>query len=205
MTGISFQPSASLSAGQLVCITQSYERRTNGTPLIGSALAVGRMAIPSDLVEGGTKGKAIILLHAWKDQLWEMGGEERPPRPRFLRGSLNEADDTDEEWTGEESGATAEMQLEIIENGDTPKELSQEGMFRAGCMEATTEISQRFQTPYGLPFSNQSPVHCRNCRPGPSQSLRRFSMRRISCHIVLFNSQKLWIPRWISNTRDSSP
>ena len=27
------------------------------------------MAIPSDLVEGGTKGKALSLLHAWKDLL----------------------------------------------------------------------------------------------------------------------------------------
>ena len=90
------------------------------------------MDIPSDLVEGGTKGKALTLLHAWKDQLWEMGGEEKPPKPRLLRGSLNEADDTDEEFTDEESEAAAETQLEIIENGGAPKELSQEGACSRG-------------------------------------------------------------------------
>jgi len=61
-----------------------------------------------------------------------MGGEERPPRPRLLRGSLNEADDTDEEFTDEESEAAAETQSEIIENGDAPKELSQEGACSRG-------------------------------------------------------------------------
>lgn len=85
------------------------------------------MVLPSDLVEGGTKGKALTLLHAWKDQLWEMGGEERPPRPRLLRGGLDEADDSGEERTGEESEGDAETQSSIVE--DSPKELSREGTY----------------------------------------------------------------------------
>ena len=93
------------------------------------------MAIPSDLVEGGTKGKALTLLHAWKDQLWEMGGEQRPPRPRLLQGNPNEEDDTDEEWNDEESEAGAETQSEIVENGDAPKELSREGRYSRGMHE----------------------------------------------------------------------
>ena len=100
----------------------------NGTPRVGSALAVGRMALPSDLVEGGTKGKALTLLHAWKDQLWQMGGGERPPRPRLPQDGPNE-DDTEGEWTSEESEAAAETQSKVVENGDPPKELSQEGAY----------------------------------------------------------------------------
>jgi hypothetical protein len=85
------------------------------------------MTLPSDLVEGGTKGKALTLLHAWKDQLWEMGGAEKPPRPRLLQGSLN-GEDTDEEWTDEEVEAAAATQSKTLKSGDTPKGLSREGV-----------------------------------------------------------------------------
>ena len=61
-----------------------------------------------------------------------MGGEERPPGPRLLRGDLNEADDTDEEWTAEESEAATETQSKIVESGDTTKGLSQEGVYSGG-------------------------------------------------------------------------
>lgn len=92
------------------------------------------MDLPSDLVEGGTKGKALTLLHAWKDQLWEMGGEEKPPGPRLLQGGMGEEGDTDEEGTDDESEAAAEVQSKIVENKGVPKELSQEGAYpRGGC------------------------------------------------------------------------
>ena len=90
------------------------------------------MDLPSDLVEGGTKGKALTLLHAWKDQLWEMGGEEKPPGPRLLQGGMGEEDDTDEEGTDDESEAAAEVQSKIVENKGVPKELSQEGAYPRG-------------------------------------------------------------------------
>ncbi|KAF9649472.1 hypothetical protein BDM02DRAFT_3230271 [Thelephora ganbajun] len=126
-----FQPSASLSIGRLVCITQDYAPTASGKLRVGSALAVGRMALPSHLVEGGTKGKALTLLHAWKDELWVMGGEERPPRPQLLEDNLDGEDDTVEEWSSEEVEAAAETQLEIIGDGDTPKGLSREEVSEA--------------------------------------------------------------------------
>lgn len=94
------------------------------------------MTLPSDLVEGGTKGKALTLLHAWKDQLWEMGGEERPPRPRLLRGGSGGEGDTDEEWVGEESETAVGTQSEIFKNENTPRELSREGE-RSGGMNGS--------------------------------------------------------------------
>jgi len=123
---ITFQPSASVSVGQLVCVTRDCDPTANGTPRVGPALAVGRMTLSSELVEGGTKGKAMDLLHAWKDRLWEIGGEEGPPRPRVLRDSLNGEGD-DEERTDEEVKAAAVMQPETLKNWDTLKELSREG------------------------------------------------------------------------------
>jgi translation initiation factor 2D len=85
------------------------------------------MVLPSHLIEGGTKGKALTLLHAWKDQLWAMGGEEHPPGPRLLGASQDEEDDADEERASDEVDAAAEMQSESSGKGDTPKKLSPEG------------------------------------------------------------------------------
>ena len=127
---ITFQPSAALPAGQLVCVTRDCEPTANGIPRVGPALAVGRMILPSALVEGGTKGRAMNLLHAWKDQLWQIGGEEAPPRPRLLYGSLNgEEDGSDDDWTDGGVEAVVTMQLETLKNEDTPKEFSQEGAY----------------------------------------------------------------------------
>lgn len=85
------------------------------------------MALPSHLVEGGTKGKALTLLHAWKDQLWIIGGEERPPRPRLFDGTANGEDDSDE-WASDEVEAVAELQPENSGSEDTQRELSPEGV-----------------------------------------------------------------------------
>ena len=45
-------------------------------------LAVGRMAISSDaLAHGPTeKGKAVLVLHTWKDHLWHMGSKRDVPQ-----------------------------------------------------------------------------------------------------------------------------
>ena len=47
---------------------------------------MGRIDLPGDFVEGGTKGQVLTLLHMREDQLWKMGGKETPPAPRLLRG-----------------------------------------------------------------------------------------------------------------------
>jgi translation initiation factor 2D len=87
------------------------------------------MVLPSHLVEGGTKGKALTLLHAWKDQLWVIGGEERPPRPRLLESSLDGEVDEDEEWASDDVDAGAKTQSKSSNDGDTLKQLSPEGVY----------------------------------------------------------------------------
>lgn len=77
------QHSPSLSVGQLVCVTQYYPA-VNGALQIGPALAVGRMALTSDRIGRSEKGKAVNIVHVWKDHLWEMGGREDPPAPRVI-------------------------------------------------------------------------------------------------------------------------
>ncbi|RPD60842.1 eukaryotic translation initiation factor SUI1 family protein [Lentinus tigrinus ALCF2SS1-6] len=72
---------------QLVSITQ-YHRDALGPPL-----AVGRMAVSSDTLreseEVDVKGKAVFVLHTWKDALWDMGPSKKadPPAPRPIQVS----------------------------------------------------------------------------------------------------------------------
>jgi len=61
-------------AGSLVGVAQ-FARDARGPPL-----AVGRMATDSDKVnQSVTKGKAVIILHTWKDHLWSAGSKGEPP------------------------------------------------------------------------------------------------------------------------------
>ncbi|KAI0696389.1 eukaryotic translation initiation factor SUI1 family protein [Cerioporus squamosus] len=79
------QHSPSLVPDQLVSITQ-YHRDALGPPL-----AVGQMAVSSDTLrsaeETDVKGKAVYVLHTWKDALWEMGLNKKadPPEPRPIQ------------------------------------------------------------------------------------------------------------------------
>ena len=50
------------------------------TQLWNPPLAVGRMATDSNKVnQSVTKGKAVIILHTWKDHLWSIGSRGEPP------------------------------------------------------------------------------------------------------------------------------
>ncbi|KAJ7145797.1 hypothetical protein C8R44DRAFT_755904 [Mycena epipterygia] len=70
----------SLHEGQLVSISQY----THGEiPTLSCPLAIGRMALPSDQIQEGRqeKGKAVYVLHTWKDHLWDMGSKPDMPAP----------------------------------------------------------------------------------------------------------------------------
>ena len=68
------QAPADAPSGTLVSIAQ-FVRDARGPPL-----AVGRMAVDSDKIDHGvTKGKAVIVLHTWKDYLWTIGSKCEPP------------------------------------------------------------------------------------------------------------------------------
>ncbi|KAH9948078.1 eukaryotic translation initiation factor SUI1 family protein [Amylocystis lapponica] len=89
------QHSPALQQGQLVSITQ-YQAGALGVPL-----AVGRMA-----VSGGTlaeaedkdiKGKAVYIVHTWRDALWEMGVSKKAdvPEPRAAGASAQQDENAD--------------------------------------------------------------------------------------------------------------
>ena len=94
----------------MVSITQHYPSMT------GPPLAVGRMAVRGDdMGEDGKKGKAVYVLHTWKDCLWELGGGGEVPEPRNLEVESREVEDA---VTGEVE-STTETTEEPIQSTST--------------------------------------------------------------------------------------
>ncbi|KAJ7657881.1 eukaryotic translation initiation factor SUI1 family protein [Mycena polygramma] len=82
----------SLKEGQLVSISQ-YTHGEN--PTLSSPLSVGRMALPSDQIQAGRqeKGKAVYILHTWKDHLWDMGSKPDVPEAVSFAAALEPVQD----------------------------------------------------------------------------------------------------------------
>lgn len=58
------------------------------------------MAVSNDqIVRDGKKGKAVLLIHVWKDHLFEMGakGDPLPARDMVMSGVKEDSDDEEEE------------------------------------------------------------------------------------------------------------
>ncbi|KAF5359004.1 hypothetical protein D9758_004879 [Tetrapyrgos nigripes] len=85
--------SPSLKEGQLVAICK-YERKGE-TPTLSPPLAVGTMAISSDQLHAGQKerGKGVLVLHTWKDHLWEMGSKRDLPEDVPITAGDPESDE----------------------------------------------------------------------------------------------------------------
>ncbi|KAK0209037.1 eukaryotic translation initiation factor SUI1 family protein [Desarmillaria ectypa] len=99
--------SSSLVEGQLVAVCQ-YERQDD-VPMMSAPLAVGRMAVSSDqLKEGGKeKGKAALIIHTWKDHLWDMGCKGDPAEPTPIGMSDAAVPEEDEEQSPEHEPQSA--------------------------------------------------------------------------------------------------
>ena len=81
--------------------------------LLGPPLAVGRMAMAGSRIRAGERtGKAVYVLHVFKDKLWDMGDKSEPPPAELMTEcesdtkDLTESGETDVE--GEERPAQVE-------------------------------------------------------------------------------------------------
>ena len=129
------QAPADAPSGTLVGIAQ-FVRDARGPPL-----AVGHMAIDADKIDHGvTKGKAVIVLHTWKDHLWMVGSRGEPPEAVVVSAASGDeetgAGDGDKD-VGPEGGEGADALTGAGEEpvvGDGPvsglaEKLTPEGMF----------------------------------------------------------------------------
>jgi translation initiation factor 2D len=82
-----------LQPNQLVSVTQ-YSQSPSSTSKVDTPLAVGQMAVHSDsMKEDGKKGKAVNVLHTWKDCLWDLG---RGGEPEGVGDVVGEGDGVEE-------------------------------------------------------------------------------------------------------------
>ena len=65
-----------MSPQKLVSVVQ---RTAGSTSTRGPPLAVGRLAVDLDTLKADAKGKAVHVLHTWKDHLFDMGNKADPP------------------------------------------------------------------------------------------------------------------------------
>ncbi|KAF8662770.1 hypothetical protein AX16_001128 [Volvariella volvacea WC 439] len=95
--------SKTLQQGQLVAVSQFS--RTEGQPTLSPPLAVGRMAVSGEVLSSGTraKGKAVNMLHTWKDHLWTMGSKSEVPESKALQATGEVAGDDSDEAEGEKA------------------------------------------------------------------------------------------------------
>lgn len=91
-------PAAHALAGALVGVAQIARDAWRGPPL-----AVGRMAIDADKIDNGvTKGKAVVVLHTWKDHLWALGSKSEPPDAVPVPAAAAAAATGDEKGAGDD-------------------------------------------------------------------------------------------------------
>lgn len=111
------QHSDSLVSEQLVAIEQYHSGGTIGYPV-----AVGRMAVSGETLQEAedhdVKGKAVLVLHTWKDALWDMGINKASdvPEPRSVRESTGTVENGD---LGGEPNAPGQDGTMAATNGGT--------------------------------------------------------------------------------------
>jgi len=112
---------ASAPAGALVGVAQFTRDDARGPPV-----AVGRMAIDAGKIgRGVTKGKAVIVLHTWKDQLWAIGSKGDPPEAVPVS-------ETGGEGTGAGDGLGGAEGDDVGEGADAPPADAQAGQGSVG-------------------------------------------------------------------------
>ncbi|KAF9449080.1 hypothetical protein P691DRAFT_668180 [Macrolepiota fuliginosa MF-IS2] len=125
--GVITHTPAKLAQNQLVAIHHlSSTKNADGnlTRVVSPPLAVGRMAVSSEDLkvksEADEKGKAVLVLHTWKDHLWEMGQKgDVPPDVPLALGAASQA--ASEEGSGED-GSEGQDGVNQGEGGDEDQE-----------------------------------------------------------------------------------
>lgn len=110
----------------------------------GPPLAVGRMAIDADKIDNGvTKGKAVIVLHTWKDHLWALGSKGEPPDALpvaaiVAAGTAGEEKDNGDGADGNGGGADAPRPGASQEPAENVPAVTQDGTAEAEDIEKLT-------------------------------------------------------------------
>jgi translation initiation factor 2D len=87
---------------------------------VSPPLAVGRMSVSSSNLQGsGKKGKAVLVIHTWKDHLWEMGSKQEVPEDTNFHTSVVEENDFEALLRPADETQSSEAQLTIPSTSET--------------------------------------------------------------------------------------
>jgi len=153
----------SLRENQLVAIRQYV--KIDDRPAISPPVAIGRMALPSDQLRSSTKGKgkAVLVVHAWKDFLFDMGSKtELPANTILTSSSAQEHEDDSHEKDGGRGTATSppptpeptETATSVSYNADEVTELLNKALLQAISTTLKSFPSSSFPIPATLFYTN---------------------------------------------------
>jgi len=108
----------SLVEHQLVAIRRQGSR--DGSVVVSPPLAVGRMSVSSNSLQGsGKKGKAVLVIHTWRDHLWEMGSKQEVPEDTDFNTLVGEQNDFEALLRPADETQSSEAQLTLPSANET--------------------------------------------------------------------------------------
>ncbi|KAJ3566910.1 hypothetical protein NP233_g6706 [Leucocoprinus birnbaumii] len=177
---------AELEQNRLVAIHQLTSTKNDDgtfTRMLSPPLAVGRMAVSSEDLKiksnAEEKGKAVLVLHTWKDHLWDIGQKDDVP-PGTPLSSTNRSTEPQEDPAAEgrdENQATGEgneREDQIEDNADdndvtpnfayTPQEITD--LLNKSLIHAIThQLSSLPNASFPIPSSQLYSTYIQPCRP----------------------------------------
>jgi len=134
-------------------------------PALSPPLAVGWMALPSDQLKTvGKKGKAVLVIHTWKDRLWEMGSKGDMPEDTILGTAAVEEEEEGQASAKEEDtptpapaseSSTAQLrEASITFTPDEVTELLNKALLQAVSETLSSAPSSVFPMPATILYTN---------------------------------------------------
>ncbi|KIJ61221.1 hypothetical protein HYDPIDRAFT_177119 [Hydnomerulius pinastri MD-312] len=114
--------SSAVAPPQLISVIQHVSSSSSS---LGPPLAVGRLAAEVSTLKADAKGKAVHILHTWKDHLFDMGSNGDPPGELQIQadGEAKETGEAGEEGSQVDDGGGQELAVEDI-GGSEPQDPS---------------------------------------------------------------------------------
>ncbi|EIN05784.1 hypothetical protein PUNSTDRAFT_91371 [Punctularia strigosozonata HHB-11173 SS5] len=169
------QHSSNLAPNQLVSVTQYHAGK------LGYPLGVGRMAVGSDKLQSEDgKGKGVLILHTWKDKLWDLGSKGEPPEPMDITTPVATSEQGGQDGSAPTANNPNSVDGKAQETETDPKQESTEGpltpeevssILRTALLQAIqTTLSQVPSSTFPIPATTFYTTYLLPHRPSYSPS-----------------------------------
>lgn len=159
----------SIPESQLVSVRRYSREPESGSPLLSCPFAVGRAALSTNLIGKQTAGKAVLVLHTWKDALWNMGKTlpdgDLPEVSLNNATSLAEASESNLPVVTEPASTASTSSAPVAQQFKTcsPEEVSE--LLHASLVRAIGQLGSDNGPSFPLPASTFFSSYVLPCRP----------------------------------------